>query len=137
MHPLAVSWSIRSAVSKVLALLMLAGGALIPPDTVLCLGPSNHCHLEVVVGAGCTGQIKPHSAAPRLPDGCPRGSKDFRLRVDSHRTNDARVIAAPVAMMLLVASGLVALSHRPFSKSLTAGFPRDGESHLLSIVLRC
>jgi hypothetical protein len=136
MHPLAVSWSIRNAVSKVLALFMLAGGALIPPDTVFCLGPSNHCHLEVVVGTGCSGQSKTHSAAPRLPDGCPRGSKDFRLRIDSHRTNDARVIAAPVAMMLLVASGLVALSHRPFSKSLTE-FPPDGESHLLSFVLRC
>jgi len=135
MHPFAVSWAIRSAVSNVLALIMLASGALILPDTVLCLGPGNHCHLEVVVGASCNDQMEPHSAAPRLPDGCPKGSKDFRLRTDSHRTDYARLVAAPV-VMLFVASGLLALAHRPAS-ILSIGFPCDGESHLPSVILRC
>jgi hypothetical protein len=86
---------IRSAVSNVLAIVMLAS-VLIPPDTVLCLRPRNHCHLEVVVGASCSDQMEPQRPSRRLPDGCPKGSKDFRVSADSHRTDYTLFIVAPV-----------------------------------------
>ena len=81
--------------SIMLAIVMLAS-VLIPPDTVLCLGPRNHWHLEVVVGASCSDQMEPQRPSRRLPDGCPKGSKDFRVSADSHRTDYTLFIVAPV-----------------------------------------
>src|SRR6516162_8965065 len=118
----------RRAVSNVLAFAVLASGLLISPDTVLCLGPRNHCHLEMVIGTSCNNDMPgPHGSASHPPDGCPRGSKDFRLSVDAHRTDNSRLIAVP-ALMLFVASGLMEILHRLPSRRSFPEFPVVGES---------
>lgn len=131
-----VGWTIRSAVFNLLAFVMLASGVLIPLDIVLCLGPRNHCHLEVVVGGSCNNVLaERQGAAPRLPDGCPRGSKDFRLSIDSHRMENSRLIGAPAAISFF-ASCLVQISDRS-SSILFSGFSVTRKPQHSTIVLRC
>src|ERR1700682_3588918 len=48
----------------------------------------------------------PWIGAARPEDGCPEGSKDFRLGVDTQRTENTRVTAA-LSALLIVASNLV------------------------------
>jgi hypothetical protein len=99
-------------ISQLLALVLLLGGTMTRPDTVLCLGPGNHYHFETVVGASC-GEQAPVSSSSVPRDGCPRGSKDFRLGVDSHRGENTSVVAA-LAPVLAVATGVVKLfEHSP------------------------
>ncbi len=134
MQPFSGNRGVRSVICKMLAFLVLVGGTLNTPGTVLCVGPGNHCHLEVVVGASCNDDLLGlHGSAPRARDGCPRGSKDFRLSVDSHRTDARPVIAVPAA--LFVASSLVESS--PPSRSSSSGFPITRGSLYSAIVLRC
>jgi hypothetical protein len=127
----------RRVISNALALVMLTSGILISPDTVLCLGPHHHCHLEVVVGSSCNNDPPgARGSAPGPSDGCPRGSKDFRLSVDSHRIDNSRVLAAPAAMLFAI-SGRIRISDgsslRPsYPGSLVAWEPQHSE-----IVLRC
>ena len=96
-----------SVLSYVLAVIVLTGAAVITPDTVLCVA-ADHYHLELVVGASCNnfvpGLTGPHSPGSQPKDGCPKGSKDFRLVVDSQRADNTRAIVAPAAIML-VATG--------------------------------
>jgi hypothetical protein len=137
MHPYGVSWAMRNAVSNVVAFVILASGVLILPDNVLCLGPRNHCHLEVVVGTSCNNDLPgPHGSASEPSDGCPRGSKDFRLSVDSHRVDSSRLLATSSAM-LFVASSLIEISHVSSSRLPLSGFQVARESLRSKIVLRC
>jgi hypothetical protein len=94
--------SVQSAVARLLALVMFVGSTLIAPGTVLCLGPGNHCHLEVTAGAECNSFV-PGSEVPASGprDGCPTGSKDFRISVDSHRTDTMGVIALATMPVLI------------------------------------
>jgi hypothetical protein len=47
----------RNGISHVVALVMLASGFLILPDTVLCLEPHNQCHLEIVARTSCNNDL--------------------------------------------------------------------------------
>jgi hypothetical protein len=116
------------------ALVLLAGAA---QNTVLCLGPGNHCHLETFVGASCGEQLPiSDSSAPAPRDGCPKGSKDLRLGVDTHRSDNTSVIAA-FAPVLAVATGVLELSKLSHQKPCPSRFPRTQEARILTIVLRC
>src|SRR5215472_1909581 len=81
--------TLRRAACYVLAILISLGGAVMRPDSVLCVGPGNHCHFETIVGASCY-ELSPaaDSSVPRPRDGCPKGSRDLRLGVDPHRSDN-------------------------------------------------
>lgn len=129
-----VNRAVQRVAVNALATIILVGSALTAPGTVLCLGPGNHCHLEATAGANCSdGLPASHGAAPRPHDGCPKGSRDFRLSVDSHRT-DAMHAVAPAASPLFVISCLVEISSHPELSS--AGFSATLQLHS-AIVLRC
>ena len=126
---------VRTAFSYVLAALLLLGGA--EQGTVLCLGPSNHCHLETVVGASCSEQLPvSDSSAPSPRDGCPKGSKDLRLGVDTHRSNNTSVVAA-FAPMLAVVTGVVEPSKHSHEEPYLSRSPRAQQSRTLTVILRC
>jgi hypothetical protein len=127
----------RSVACYVLAVLILVGETVMTPDTVLCLGPGNHCHLETVVGASCNEQLPiSDSSAPAPRDGCPKGSKDLRLGVDTHR-NDNTFVAAVFAPVLAVATGVVELSDLSLRVPGTSRSPRAQQSQTLIVILRC
>jgi len=105
------------------------------PNTVLCLGPGSHCHLEILLGDGCSVQVPTRRpSAPRLPDGCPRGSRDFRVSVDTHHTNDGPVLAG-VTIRPFRASATVPVLSR--TGSSLARVPEASALPLSSVVLRC
>ena len=84
---------IRTAISYLFAILISLSGTVMLPGSVLCVGPGNHCHFETVVGASCDGSLSaPIPASPRPRDGCPKGSRDLRLGVDTQRGNKSSVI---------------------------------------------
>src|SRR6266851_7885413 len=127
--------SLRIAISQLLALVLLVGGTATRPDTVLCLGPGNHYHFETVVGASCSERAPASSSsAPR--DGCPRGSKDLRLGVDSHRSENTSVVAA-LAPVLTVATGVVRLFELSRQEPYPSRFSDAQEPPSSTIVLRC
>jgi len=127
----------KNAPSYLLAVFLLAGGTAIRPDTVQCLGPSGHSHLETIVGESCSKRLPvSDTSAPRLRDGCPRGSKDFRLGVDARRSDTRSAVAllgsvpiAPAANATLVICSWRASN--PFA-FLVAQEPPSS-----TIVLRC
>jgi hypothetical protein len=135
-QPFHMSRAIRSIFLVMLALLVLLVGALNTMGTLLCVGPGNHYHLEMVFGGGC-GDGLPASGhqAPRPRDGCPRGSKDYRLAVDSHRSDNTRLSRAPAAV-LVVLSGLVEFSNLSQPREIVLSFRTPGLSHS-TVVLRC
>jgi hypothetical protein len=129
----------KNAASYLLAVFLLAGATAVRPDTVMCLGPGGHSHLETVVGESCNECLAvPDRPAPRPLDGCPRGSKDFRLGVDTHR-NDvsstvaslASVLAGPAANAPLAISPQLAPNPSVFLSVSVQKPPRS------TIVLRC
>jgi hypothetical protein len=127
--------SLRIACSHLLAALVLLSGTA--QGTVLCLGPGGHCHLETVVGASCGEQLAVSGRSlPAPPDGCPKGSKDIRLGIDTHR-NDNTSFVAGLTSVLRVAIGVV----EPFRLSrqvpCLSRFLCAHEARVLSIVLRC
>lgn len=129
-----VNKAVRSLAVSALATIILVGSALTAPGTVLCLGPAHHCHLEAAAGANCNNNLLASPAsAPRPRDGCPKGSRDFRLSVDSHRTDAMHAVAA-AASPLFVISCLVEISSHPELSS--AGFSATLQLHS-AIVLRC
>jgi hypothetical protein len=65
---------VRNVSFRVLAAFAVLGATSIAPDTVLCVGPGNHCHFETVVGASC-GEQGPRSPSSVPRDGYPRGSQ--------------------------------------------------------------
>lgn len=74
--------------------------------------------------------------ASQPQDGCPRGSKDFRLSVDSNRIDHTRVIAAPAPMLCVTAA--VAEISRPLTlRPSFPGFLIVREAQHSAIVLRC
>jgi hypothetical protein len=76
---------------------------LIIPGTVLCLGPGNHCHLEMTAGPDCNADLAGSQAPAHRPrDGCPKGSRDFQLRVDCHRGDIMRIVGVTVAALFTV-----------------------------------
>jgi hypothetical protein len=138
MQPFSVSQAVRSILLDLLALLIIVSGALNTPGTVLCVGPGNHYHLEVVVGAGCVdGLPASQGVMPRPRDGCPSGSKDFRLTVDTCRSDNTRVISAPAAALLLP-SGLMEFSNLSHPPESFCALPTSSSPAFHStIVLRC
>lgn len=121
----------------VLLVLLPVDGAITTSHSVLCLGPGNHCHLETIVGRSCDiHQMIPDRSLPRPRDGCPRGSKDFRLGVDTHRTGNTRAVAAlaevPFAISLL-RDAADSLRSRPAFSPLAI----SQKSARCSVVLRC
>ena len=79
--------------SGLLAAALLISAAATTPETVWCVGPGHHCHVETILGFSCNDQLSEHGiATPRLPDGCPKGSKDFRLSVDTHRSDHGSLV---------------------------------------------
>jgi hypothetical protein len=119
-----------------LAILISLGGALMRPDGVLCVGPGNHCHFETIVGASCDEPSTASDTAPRPQDGCPKGSKDLRLGVDTHRADNNPRMAAS-APRLAIASGVVdpaELCHRQLTELRLPGTP---QSRILTTILRC
>lgn len=128
---------IHTALSYGLALVTLLSGSIMTPEAVLCVGPGNHCHLETVVGTSCNSDVPAaHGSAPQPQDGCPRGSKDFRLTVDTHRTDNTCTIATFVAAALLVASGIELQSYPPSIQFLSR-LPIPQMLQHSTIVLRC
>jgi hypothetical protein len=132
-------WFSRAVLSYVLAVIILTGAAVITPDTVLCVGPAGHYHLEIVVGTGCTrfvpGLTGPKSPGSQPTDGCPKGSKDFRLSVDSQRADNTRATVAHAAIML-VASGVVEVLNASYSR-VRWPLSTASQSRHSRIVLRC
>ena len=125
----------KSAVSYALAILILIAGTAISPNSVLCLGPGNHCHLETIVGASCSDHVPVSDRATPSPrDGCPKGSKDVRLGVDTHRTNKSPVATSPP--ILAIATGVVTLPSLPRDAIELSRFPRSEQSQTLTVVLR-
>jgi hypothetical protein len=131
-------WLSRAVLSYVLAVIVLTGAAVITPDTVLCVA-ADHYHLELVVGASCNnfvpGLTGPHSPGSQPKDGCPKGSKDFRLVVDSQRADNTRAIVAPGAIML-VATGVAVVWNASYSR-VRLPLSTVSQSRHSSIVLRC
>jgi hypothetical protein len=131
-------WLSRAVLSYVLAIIVLTGAAVITPDTVLCVG-ADHYHLELVVGVSCNnfvpGLTGPHSPGSQPNDGCPKGSKDFRLVVDSQRADNTRAIVAPAAIML-VATGVAVVWNASYSR-VRLPLSTVSQSRHSSIVLRC
>jgi hypothetical protein len=131
-------WFSRAILSYVLAVIVLTGAAVIRPDTVLCVG-ADHYHLEIVVGASCNnfvpGLTRPHSTGSQPKDGCPKGSKDFRLAVDSQRADNTSAIVVPAAIML-VAYGVVEVRNASYSR-VSLPLSTVSQSRHSSIVLRC
>jgi hypothetical protein len=131
-------WLSRAVLSYVLAVIVLTGAAVITPDTVLCVA-ADHYHLELVVGASCNnfvpGLTGPHSPGSQPKDGCPKGSKDFRLVVDSQRADNTRAIVAPPAIML-VATGVAVVWNASYSR-VRLPLSTVSQSRHSSIVLRC
>jgi hypothetical protein len=122
----------RASFSFVLAGLLLLVGA--SPAVVICWGPGDHCHLETVVGSSCNEQISvSKSSAPR--DGCPKGSKDFKLHADTHRSDNSFNAAAfpPFLTVIAGAKKPFKCSDQPQEISLS---PLSRESHNLTTVLR-
>jgi hypothetical protein len=131
-------WLSRAVLSYVLVVIVLTGAAVITPDTVLCVA-ADHYHLELVVGASCNnfvpGLTGPHSPGSQPKDGCPKGSKDFRLVVDSQRADNTRAIVAPPAIML-VATGVAVVWNASYSR-VRLPLSTVSQSRHSSIVLRC
>jgi hypothetical protein len=124
----------RSAVLDLLAFLVVVVSTLDALGTVLCVGPGSHYHLEIVVGASCNdGPPASRGSVPR--DGCPSGSRDFRLAVDTHRSDHMCVMRAPAAMLLLH-SGLVEFSNLSRPPETFLSLNTTGASPL-TVVLRC
>ena len=128
-----VNRTLRSAASCMLAVLLLTS-ALVAQNAVLCLGPGNHCHLETI--AGCGDVSISHGSAPRPQDGCPKGSKDIRLGVDTHRTDNTRVTAAS-SVLLGTGSGLLEVPITSHLGRFFSRFPTLLELQHSTIVLRC
>lgn len=93
---------VRDAILDLLALLVLIGGALNTQWGVLCVGPGNHYHLEVVIGASCNDSVPASHGLAHPRDGCPSGSKDFRLAVDTHRGHNTGATEAPAALSVSI-----------------------------------
>src|ERR1700730_12007898 len=131
-------WLSRAVISYVLAVIVLTGAAVITPDTVLCVA-ADHYHLELVVGASCNnfvpGLTGPHSPGSQPKDGCPKGSIDFRLVVDSQRADNTRAIVAPAAIML-VATGVAVVWNASYSR-VRLPLSTVSQSRHSSTVLRC
>jgi hypothetical protein len=131
-------WLSRAVLSYVLAVIVLTGAAVITLDTVLCVA-ADHYHLELVVGASCNNFVQgltgPHSPGSQPKDGCPKGSKDFRLVVDSQRADNTRAIVAPAAIML-VATGVAVVWNASYSR-VRLPLSTVSQSRHSSIVLRC
>ncbi len=91
---------IRSVLAYLIALVTLAAAVVAAARPVLCVGPDNHCHVEAIVAVTCQSRSAgPHRSVPE--DGCPQGSKDLRLTVDTHRTNylSSNAVAPSVFMI--------------------------------------
>jgi hypothetical protein len=131
-----VSRAIRGTFLVVLVLLILVDGAVNTTGTVLCVGMGNHYHLEMVIGGGC-GDSVPASRrqALRPRDGCPSGSKDYRLAVDIHRSGNTCLSGTPAAV-LLVLSSLVEFSNLSHPRERFFSFRTSDVSHS-TLVLRC
>ncbi len=126
--------AVRSLAVNALATIILVGSALTAPGTVLCLGPGNHCHLEATAGANCSDDLPAsRGAAPRPRDGCPSGSRDFRLSVDSHRTDTMRAIAIAASALFVISFFADFLSVREVP---SAGFSAARKLRC-AIILRC
>jgi hypothetical protein len=126
---------LRTAICYAFAILISVGRTAMTPDRVLCVGPGNHYHLETVVGASCNEPLPvSEGSAPRTRDGCPKGSKDLRLGVDTHRGKNPSV-AGTFAPLLSVATGSVELFkilHDDLPRS-----PRAQQSPATTVILRC
>ncbi len=123
----------RSAAVNVLTMIILVGSALTAPGTVLCLGPGHHCHLEAAAGAICNNDLPgTHGLTPRPRDGCPKGSRDFRLSVDSHRTDTMGVIAVAAAALFIAPYPAETLSPREL---LSRGFSAARQPHSAIVLL--
>ena len=95
-----MSRSPHKLLSALLSAALFISAVATTPDTVLCMGPGHHCHLETMLGAGCNDSLQdPGFSTHQLPDGCPKGSKDFRLSVVTHRS-DGRALLASDAVHL-------------------------------------
>jgi len=93
-QPVRVIRVFRPVVSNLIAALLLLTGSATTPDAVLCSGPGNHFHIETVLGTSCNARLQTRRASvPHLPDGCPEGSRDFRLNVDSHPSDSLSLLA--------------------------------------------
>jgi hypothetical protein len=128
---------LRTALAYLLAAFLLLGGIVITPGTVLCVGPGNHCHLETAVGASCSeeGPVSDPST-PRPRDGCPKGSRDLRLSVDTHRSDNA-IGVATFTLLLTVAMGVIEPSRLSNERSHPGRSLRVHDSPHLIVILRC
>jgi hypothetical protein len=128
---------VRNAFSLLLGALLLLSGTVITPDTVLCVGPGNHCHVETAVSASCSeeGPVSDPST-PRPRDGCPKGSRDLRLSVDTHRSDNA-IGAAAFAQVLTVTIGVIEPSRHSNERAHPTRSPLVHDSQRLTVILRC
>lgn len=127
---------LRTALSYLLAAFLLLGGTVITPDTVLCVGPGNHCHLETAVGASCSEGPVADPSTPRPRDGCPKGSRDLRLSVDTHRSDNG-IGTATFTLLLTVAIGVIEPSRLSNERSHSGRSLRVQGSPHLTVILRC
>ena len=128
--------AVGRTISNLLAAVMFFGSAATIPNTVLCTGPGGHCHLETVAGESCDEQASPSPARDSRPsDGCPKGSRDFRTSVDSHRS-DNRSFVVTSSLIRALSSPIVRSAMAPAGVSLLP-VPRPWQSSPSTIVLRC
>jgi hypothetical protein len=126
---------LRTAVCYVFATLISVGGTAMTPDRVLCVGPGSHYHLETVVGASCNEPL-PFSESSTPRDGCPKGSKDLRLGVDTHRGKNP-FVAGTFAPILTVATGSIGALEILHEGPNLPRSPRAQLSRTTTVILRC
>ena len=94
------------SLSILVAVIMLLTCTVIAPGAVLCSGPGSHFHVETVLGTSCNVRVQGGgTSTPRLPDGCPEGSRDFRLKLDSHRSYGGGVLSQVALIVGYASSG--------------------------------
>jgi hypothetical protein len=126
---------ICNRLSRVLAALVVLGATTIPPDTVLCVGPGNHCHFETVVGAIC-GDQGPRSPSSVPRDGCPRGSKDIGVSFPAQRS-DNNFTPTAFALALAVSLALVKLFAPSHKRPSVPRFAYVQGLPITTVILRC
>jgi hypothetical protein len=100
---------LRKRIFPLVAALVLMGGPAMSGDVVLCAGPGNHCHFEIPFGANCESQHPVNQSAPQPRDGCPKGSRDLKLAVDTHRTASK---LAQFTSLVMASSAIPLISER-------------------------
>lgn len=132
-------WILRGRIAGLVTTILLSAGAFPSTGTVLCIGPGHHCHFENPMGDSCATRASAldHSAAPKAPDGCPKGSRDVTLSIPvrpSEKGIAALAFNPPLAVLAGNVRNLMLFPIRtPFAGDALAKTPQRSSS----TILRC